>query len=76
MFLKHLFKLPADIIPDEQSKTLTVKFHTMANPRSNKALQELCAMMNCENCRFPQTQLKMVFAALAVASESTPCQDL
>lgn len=75
-FLKHLFKLPADIIPDEQSKTLTVKFHTMANPRSNKALQELCAMMNSENFKFPQTQLKMVFAVPAVASESTTCQDL
>jgi len=74
--LKGLFELPADILPDEQARTLTVKFHTMANPRSNRALRKLCEIMNAEACRFPQTHLKMVFEAPSVAFEIAPCQEL
>jgi hypothetical protein len=68
-FLKSVFQLPADILPDEQAGTLTIKFHTMANPRSNKALKDLCEIMNAEAFSFPQTSLKMVFEAPPVASE-------
>jgi hypothetical protein len=75
-FLKALFKLPADIVPDEQAKILTIKFHAMANPRSNRALKELCEIMNAEKCHFPQTPLQMIFKAPSVASETAPCQEL
>jgi hypothetical protein len=68
-FLKSLFQLPADILPDEQAGTLTIKFHTMANPRSNKALIDLCEIMNAEAFCFPQTSLKMLFEPPYVASE-------
>jgi hypothetical protein len=68
-FLKSLFQLPGDISPDEEAKTLTIKFHSMANPRSNKALKDLCEIMNAEAFCFPQTSLKMVFQAPYVASE-------
>ena len=76
IFLKTLFQLPADILPDEQAETLTVTFHAMANPRSNKALKELCEIMNAEAFCFPQTPLKMVFKAPHVAFEIDPCQEL
>jgi hypothetical protein len=62
-FLKSLFQLPADILPDEQGETLTIKFHAMANPRFNRALKDLCEIMNAEAFCFPQTSLKMVFDA-------------
>ena len=75
-FLKSLFQLPADILPDEQAETLTIKFHAMANPRSNNALKELCEIMNAEAFCFPQTSLKMVFEAPYVAFEIDTCQDL
>lgn len=68
-FLKSLFQLPADILPDEQAATLTIKFHAMANPRSNRALNELCEVMNEEAFCYPQTALRMVFEAPHVASE-------
>jgi hypothetical protein len=74
-FLKSLFQLPADILPDEQAKTLTITFHTMANPRSNKALNDLCEIMNAEAFCFPQTSLKMVFEAPYVASEIVAGQE-
>ena len=75
-FLKSLFQLPADIVPDEQAETLTIKFHAMANPRSNKALKDLCEIMNAEAFCFPQTSLKMVFEAPYVASEFAAGQEL
>ena len=74
-FLKSLFQLPADIVPDEQAETLTIKFHSMANPRSNRALRELCEIMNAEAFCYPQTSLKMVFEAPYVASEFAAGQE-
>jgi hypothetical protein len=74
-FLKALFELPADIIPDNETETLTVRFHSMANPRSNRALKELCDIMNEEAFQYPQTRLKMVFLAPPVAFELTPGQE-
>jgi hypothetical protein len=75
-FLKALFALPADIVPDEQAKTLTIQFHAMATPRSNRALKELCEIMNAEKCHFPQTPLQMIFKAPSVALELAPCPEL
>ncbi len=74
-FLKGLFELPADIMPDEKSGKLSINFHPMANPRFNMALNELCEIMNRQEFLFPQTRLKMVFGAPAVASGTTPCQE-
>lgn len=74
-FLKSVFALPADILPDQNTKTLTVTFHSMANQRSNRALAELCQIMTAEGCRFPKTNLKMVFVSPSVASESVTCQE-
>jgi hypothetical protein len=75
-YLKSLFQLPADILPDELSETLTIKFHSMSNPRSNKALKDLCEIMNSEVFCFPQTSLKMVFEPPPVAFEIDACQEL
>ncbi len=75
-FLKSLFQLPADISSDEQAETLKIKLHSMANPRSNKALKDLCEIMNAEAFCFPQTSLKMVFEGPHVASEIPAGQEL
>lgn len=75
-FLKSLFELPADVVPDEKAGTLSIKFHSMSNPRFNRALNDLCEIMNEEKFMFPQTRLEMVFAAPVVASEITPGQEL
>lgn len=75
-FLKGLFELPADIVPDQKAGTLSIHFHPMANPRFNRVLQDLCEIMNEEEFMFPQTRLKMVFDAPVVASVITPGQEL
>lgn len=74
-FLKGLFELPADIMPDETAGILSVNFHPMANPRFSRALNGLCDIMNQEEFLFPQTQLKIVFGAPDVASGIAPCQE-
>jgi len=62
-FLKSVFQQPADIIPDKERKIMNVRFHTMSSPRANRALKQLCDVMNQESYVYPGTQLKLVFAA-------------
>jgi len=62
-FLKSVFKQPADIIPDRERRIMNVKFHTMSTPRANRALKQLCDVMNHESYVYPGTRMKLVFTA-------------
>lgn len=62
-FLKTLFQLPGDLIPDEEGKLLTIRYHSMANRRNNLALKALCEIMSTQKLCYPGTELKMVFEA-------------
>ena len=62
-FLKSVFQQPADIIPDKKGRVMNVKFHTMSTPRANRALQQLCDVMNLESYVYPSTRMKLVFTA-------------
>jgi len=62
-FLKSVFQQPADIIPDKEGKIINVKFHTMSTPRANRALKQLCDVMNQESYVYPGTRMKLVFTA-------------
>lgn len=62
-FLKSIFQQPADIIPDEESRIMTIKFHTMSTPRANRALKHLCDIMNQESYVYPGTRMTMAFIA-------------
>jgi len=42
---------------------MNVKFHTMSTPRANRALKQLCDVMNQESYVYPGTRMKLVFAA-------------
>ncbi len=58
-FLQTLFRTPADLVPGDGC--LTVRFHSMSQPRFNKALRELCAMTTREGHAYPGTGLKLAF---------------
>ena len=60
-FLKSVFQQPADIIPDKERRIMNVKFHTMSTPRSNRALKQLCDVMNQESYVYPGTRMTLVF---------------
>ncbi|WP_373498753.1 putative transposase, partial [Desulfococcus sp.] len=67
--------LPADILPDDERKILSVKLHSMANPRSNRLLRTLCERVNETEYVFPGTELRLYFEAPAVASEDAGGQE-
>jgi hypothetical protein len=61
MFIQQVVNTSADLIPDDENNTLTVKLHTLATPRYNKALHELCLLLNQTETIFPSTSLRLFF---------------
>ena len=62
-FLQAVFQATADLIPDLEGRTLTVRFHGLANPRATRALRGLCEVVNADNTRYPGTNLQLRFEA-------------
>ncbi len=60
-FLRQVFQLPAELIPDYDAGTLCVRLHAMANWRSNRALRGLCTLINSYDACYPGTELRLVF---------------
>ena len=56
-----IYKTEADLVPDYQNKTLTVRLHHLAQQRSDDAALLLCAELNETQTVFPRTDLRMVF---------------
>ena len=59
--LRAIYKSEADIIPDDQAKTLTVRLHHMANWSSDAAIKYLCNELNETETVFPGTEYRMIF---------------
>ena len=62
-FLKAVFQLKADLLPDEENSRLVVRLHGMAKTRSNRVLAALCEVLNQQETCYPGTTLKLVFDA-------------
>jgi len=62
-FLQSVFRATADLIPDAQRGTLTVRFHGLANPRATRALAGLCEVVNATPVCYPGTELRLQFEA-------------
>ena len=69
-FMRQVFELPADLLPDYEKGKLVVQLHSMATPRNNRALATLCAVLNELEVRYPDTELSLVFRATKTAAES------
>jgi len=59
--LCSIYKTEADLVPDYQNKTLTVRLHHLAQQRSDDAAALLCAELNETQTVFPRTDMRMVF---------------
>jgi hypothetical protein len=59
--LREVFSAPADLLPDEPAGVLRVRLHSLANPRSNRALGALCEALTATETRFPGTRLRLVY---------------
>lgn len=60
-FLKSIFRATADLIPDRRKQRLTVRFHGLANPRANRALAQLCDLVNEDAPLYPGSNLRLQF---------------
>lgn len=60
-FLRQIFYLSADLVPDQDAGVLNVRFHSMSNPRSNRVLAGLCSLVNSYEATYPGTGLRLAF---------------
>ena len=59
--LRDLFRSDADITPHRDTKVLEVRVHTLANPRSNRAIQHLLDHLNATESTFPGTDFRLTY---------------
>ena len=60
--LRDLFRSDADIIPNCDTKVLDIHIHTLANPRSNRAIQQLLDHLNATESTFPGTEFRLHYS--------------
>jgi predicted small metal-binding protein len=63
--LKDFFTTDADLIPDYPNNILRVRLHSLATPRANQAVKQLCNFLNQSETYFPTTNLKLTYESVA-----------
>ena len=58
--LRQIYTTEVDLIPDLETKTLTVRLHHLTQPAHDQAVRHLCAQLNATETIFPDTGLKLV----------------
>ncbi len=61
MLVKQIIQSNADLIVDEQNKTLTVVLHSLSAHRFNIAVGNLATLLNQTETVFPGSDLKIIF---------------
>lgn len=69
-YIRRVFNLPADLLPDYKQEKIVVRLHSMAKPRDNRVLATLCEALNELKVCYPGTTLRMVMEATEVSHES------
>jgi len=59
--IRELFISSAELIPDENAKTLTVKIHRMASPTHDRAIAALLEELNQLNFCHPETGCRFIY---------------
>jgi len=63
--LRALYRTEADLLPDENAGTLTVRVHHQANRCADEVIGHLCAELNQTETVFPGTHLRLVYALVS-----------
>ncbi len=58
--LRALYTTEADLLPDPETETLTVRLHHSANAATDQVIEKLCAELNATETIFPRTNLRLV----------------
>lgn len=61
VLVKSLIHAKADIIPDNNNKTLTVAIYSLTYNRDNQAVYKIFATLNQTETVFPNSNLEMIF---------------
>lgn len=59
--LRALYQTEADLWPDPEKQTLTIRLHHLANVMSDKVIEKFCSELNATETCFPRTNLRMIF---------------
>jgi predicted nucleic acid-binding Zn-ribbon protein len=59
--LRALYSTEADLLPDENAGTLTVRVHHQANRCADEVIRHLCNELNQTETIFPGTNLRLVY---------------
>jgi hypothetical protein len=59
--LRQIYDTDADLIPDLNAGTLTVKLHHLTQSAHDQILRHLCDQLNETETIFPDTQLRLHF---------------
>lgn len=65
MLVKQIIQSNADLIPNYENKTLTVKLHSLSAPRFNNVAEQLAELLTKTETIFPGTDLKLIFKTTA-----------
>jgi transposase-like protein len=58
--LRAIYTTEADLLPDPQAGTLTVRLHHLANGVSDRAVRTLCDELNATETVFPRSNLRLI----------------
>ncbi len=67
--IRDLCRCEADILPNEKEDTLTIRVHSLANARSNRAVHHLLDQLNLADFNYPGTSFKLVYRMAAPDAE-------
>jgi predicted nucleic acid-binding Zn-ribbon protein len=59
--IRSLYSTEADLLPDENAGTLTVRVHHQANRCTDEVIRHLCIELNQTETVFPGTNLRLVY---------------
>lgn len=59
--LRAIYQTEADLVPDQQAKTLTVRLHPLASASSDEVLRHLCNEINATQTTYPGTDLRVIY---------------
>jgi hypothetical protein len=59
--IRQLFRTEVDLIPDQQSKTLTVRLHPLTAQVHDQVVRHLCEELTSTETVFPSTDLRLIY---------------
>ena len=62
--IRQVFASSANLIPNEEQKTLTVQVHPLTTQAHNEVLKHLCARLTETETIYPKTELRLIFEFL------------